>query len=679
MRTIFLTIFLSATFASFSHNGKTAYAYPIENICIDGLLNDWPSSTIKYPIGGKFLGPDQKVDYSGYFMVAYNLVEQVLYIALEVKDDSNVVGNMEGDVFTRNKDRHILYIDAEHSKSKGSGTVVFFGSRAGLDFWKIPTNWDPFHQNMGKENAKLKVRKKGNTLIYEWRIHLGENIVINKSIGLDHEVVDADENGTKTHLWGPGGFKNRVPSRMGDVVLMQADQKLADLNGTIIWDMPLEEELPSSVKIISRDNDLLWTQASVDSTGNYSVHLPEGKYHISSAHKTSNALNFSPKKTRVNDKAEVAIDLVGGTTRADTLKISWYEVPEFLIPEEGLLHSYKESQSFQVDNFVETFRQYYNIPGLSLALVKGGKIVYNKGFGTKNIMTGEPVTEKTIFETASISKAVCAFAINRLAENGAIDLDKPLFEYLPFENIAGDPRSKAITARMVLSHQTGLPNWAFGGPFGWMNGKKTKLLFEPGTKYGYSGEGFEYLKRAIEKITGKDIETIVHEEVFEIMNMVETSLTGTPKLMGRIGIGHLSDLPMFWALESRPWIAGSMYSTSRDLANYLIGLMNGVGLSKEGYAEMFKPQVENKEPFIHFFGGDKQFQSLGFEIQESPYGGFLHHGGNNGDYQGRLAMDSNKKIGFVLLTNSSTGFQMDLALQAFLITGRNGRPKLKTD
>jgi CubicO group peptidase (beta-lactamase class C family) len=113
-------------------------------------------------------------------------------------------------------------------------------------------------------------------------------------------------------------------------------------------------------------------------------------------------------------------------------------------------------------------------------------------------MTGEKVNDLTLYEAASITKPVFAFAVQRLAERGVIDLDKPLYLYLPYEDIAYDDRYKLMTARHVLTHRTGFPNWRSMNEDGKLN-----LKFTPGTGYGYSGEGFEYLKMVIEKITGK--------------------------------------------------------------------------------------------------------------------------------------------------------------------------------
>jgi hypothetical protein len=103
----------------------------------------------------------------------------------------------------------------------------------------------------------------------------------------------------------------------------------------------------------------------------------------------------------------------------------------------------------------------------------------------------------------------------------------------------------------------------------------------------------------------------------------------------------------------------------------MIGMMHGKGLSEESYQKMFAPQIENTEPFIHFFGGSRQWHSLGFELEDTPNGRVIHHGGNNGDFQSRFAMQFDKKVGFILLTNNDNGFLLDSVLQEYLFSGRN--------
>ena len=101
----------------------------------------------------------------------------------------------------------------------------------------------------------------------------------------------------------------------------------------------------------------------------------------------------------------------------------------------------------------------YNIPGMSIAFIEDGKIVYHDVLGYANLETQSPVTNATIFEAASLSKSVFAHFVMTYVDAGKLDLDTPLYTYWPYPDIAYDERYKTITARMVLSHRAGFPNW----------------------------------------------------------------------------------------------------------------------------------------------------------------------------------------------------------------------------
>jgi CubicO group peptidase (beta-lactamase class C family) len=146
------------------------------------------------------------------------------------------------------------------------------------------------------------------------------------------------------------------------------------------------------------------------------------------------------------------------------------------------------------------------IPGLALAVIQKGEIVYTKGYGLLKSDSAAKVTEQTIFDAASLSKPVFGYAVFKLIEAGKLSLDTPLYTYLPYPDIAYDERYKKITARMVLSHTTGFPNWR--------GGDKLKIQFTPGEKFSYSGEGFVYLQKVVEKITGKSLNEVMQEMVF---------------------------------------------------------------------------------------------------------------------------------------------------------------------
>lgn len=664
----FLIIFFLFHNYAFCHSGKIALSYPLTDIKVDGNLSEWPENIKKYQINN-FLGgvSDQEI----YFQTGYDFRKGILYVAVTVFDDKNIFSNENDNIFWNSEDKQFLYLDPEHSRNKGSGVVTIGASQSGVKLQKVRSKWDTYNSSFTKSNVKVKVRHKNGKTVYEWAIELGQSIQVYKSIGLDFLILNYDgADLPKTNsVWSKGGAKESIPSRLGDLLLLPENENVGNVKGKIKWVEQNNQNLPVYFEILSTSKQDLWTIVKTDSINNYIATLPFGNYNLKPFEKVNNEFSFNDK-VRINEHSKVTFTVSKKTqVIEDTLEIEKYNNPKFLIPEKGIFFK-KEFIQEEVDAFVNTYKEFHNVTGLSLAVIKDGEIVYNKHFGYENTITQKLVDSTSVFEIASVSKVVFAFTVNSLADKKILDFDEPLYKYLEFDQLSEDARAKSITARHILSHQSGLPNWVWGGPFGSERGDKTKLLFSPGTKYQYSGEGYEYLKRVIERITEKDIRTIIQEEVYLPLGMVESSFTATPQIEDRIVIGHTENIPMFWNLHDRPWISGSMYSTSKDMAVFMKALMDKKLLSTNAYNKMFEPQITNKKPWIHYFGGYEQSHSMGFEIEETRNGRIIHHGGNNGDFQARFAMDWEKKNGFILLTNNNNGFKLDLSLQEFFFSGR---------
>jgi len=157
-----------------------------------------------------------------------------------------------------------------------------------------------------------------------------------------------------------------------------------------------------------------------------------------------------------------------------------------------------------------------DVPGLSMALIREAKVFWQHGFGVKNAETKEPVNESTVFEAASLSKPVFAYAVLKMVESGKLDLDTPLTRYLPGAYVEMDERLNRITARRVLSHTTGFPNWR-------PRGQPLKIHFTPGERFSYSGEGFVYLQKVVEKLSGQPLDAFMKKNVFEPLGMSSSS------------------------------------------------------------------------------------------------------------------------------------------------------------
>jgi len=294
------------------------------------------------------------------------------------------------------------------------------------------------------------------------------------------------------------------------------------------------------------------------------------------------------------------------------------------------------------------------VPGLSIAVVRDGEIYWTGAFGVRSAETGEPIDEDTIFEAASLTKTITAAAALKLVEAGRLDLDTPLAEYLPYPKLAGDERYQKITARLVLTHTTGLPNWG------------TRLIREPGELYGYSGEGFLYLGRTIEKITGKDLNEFAREVIFEPLGMTRSSYVETEEYKANGACGH-DRHGVAIALRENPSPNGgaSLITTPTDYARYLRALMNDTVLEPETIQQMLSPHVKATE-----FDGTEHDEHVswgwGWGIQPGTTESGFFHWGNNGELRGFTVAYKNKGEGLIFFSNSENAFALAESLVALI-------------
>jgi CubicO group peptidase (beta-lactamase class C family) len=649
---------------SYSHNGKVAYARPLGKISIDGNLSDWPQNAVKYNIATVMSDtkPVNDSDLSGFFQVGYRLENHSLYLAFTITDD-DFIEDTSQNVRFNTQDCLELCLDARHLPF-GSGVASFMYSKKLRN-----TNnayFDPFAKAATWDIMEVAVVRKGNTRHYEWRINLGEQLAVGKSVGLDFNVFDKDADGSfTTKTWGKGDQKFRIPGSLGDIILLQEDQKMATISGNVSWDRKMNAPLPSGIRIGSVQNPTLWFTTEVDSSGNYVAEIPVGKYEVMLPGRYFH--NGEKIYSAMQKKPVIIATKAGQKAGVEKMIISGAPVPD-LIPEKGLLHEFNPAAAKQVDDFIQAYQNYYGIPGISLALIKDGKLVYHKTYGVKNTITGEKVDSNTLFEAASVTKPVFSFAVQRLAQRGVIDLDKPLYLYLPYPDIAYDERYKLMTARHVLTHRTGFPNWRY------MNDdQKLNLRFTPGTDYNYSGEGFEYLKMVVEKITGKKVEQVLKEEVLDPMGLYHTFFSRNDSLKQMVASGHFDRLPTFDELPQSPGMAYSMHTEAQVFSKFMMYMLEQKGLDAKMYDTMYSKHSEFKRDSGDALPRYPGYMGMSLEIRETPYGKSFGHGGNNGDFTCQFEVYKDLRAGYVIFTNSNTSYPLLKAMRELLVEGKDDK------
>ena len=285
------------------------------------------------------------------------------------------------------------------------------------------------------------------------------------------------------------------------------------------------------------------------------------------------------------------------------------------------------------------------IPGLALAIIDGGRLVYSGGFGQRDSQGGRVSASRTVFEAASLSKPVIAYAALKLVDAGELDLDRPLVNYTRYPDLGADPRGQLVTAKMVLAHTTGLQNERIGSD-------SLRFSFAPGTRFQYSGEGFVFLGKAIEAITNQPLAQSMKTLVFEPLGMTRSSFVWETRFDDddAVGSGRFGNARR----RSQPRVArapSSLQTTADDYARFLEAIAQGTGLKPETWRSMQTPVVD-VAPSVSW--------GLGWAIETDSTGKALAHHGDNSDsgFTAFTLLNVERQCGLVYFANSANGLSI---------------------
>ena len=289
------------------------------------------------------------------------------------------------------------------------------------------------------------------------------------------------------------------------------------------------------------------------------------------------------------------------------------------------------------------------IPGISIASFASTGSTWSAALGVKNTDSGATVGNATIFEAASLSKPVVAYAALRMVEREELDLDTPLWETLAYDRLAHDERAKNITARTVLSHTSGLPNWG---------GTPLDMNRAPGEGWGYSGEGFVYLQRVMEEITDKSLNEIIEHEVFEPLEMTNSSFVWQDQFEETAANGHgfLGEVIDF-RKRNEGNAAASLLTTATDYATFMAALLRAQGIGEELWSTIFvrEAQVNNWNTVTPV---DNLYWGLGWGLAVVDNRDYMWHWGDNGQFRAFVAASRDEDRGVVYFTNSNHGLSI---------------------
>ena len=267
----------------------------------------------------------------------------------------------------------------------------------------------------------------------------------------------------------------------------------------------------------------------------------------------------------------------------------------------GLSYDHKDVEKpfdrkllFTDKNETERWLKQKHIPALGIGFIKEGKIEQISVFG--ELQTNKPAPINTLWNVASMTKPITAMVALKLIHAGKWDLDEPIHAFYTDPDIANDPRAKLLTTRIILSHQTGFPNWRGNNKDG-----KLSFEFEPGTKYQYSGEGYEYLRKALEKKFKKSLELLASELIFKPLKMKDTKFIWDDKMDStRFAKWHNERGGLYETQKNTTAnAADNLLTTVEDYSKFIVHILKGAGLSDALYKEMIADQVRIND-YKHF-------------------------------------------------------------------------------
>lgn len=306
-----------------------------------------------------------------------------------------------------------------------------------------------------------------------------------------------------------------------------------------------------------------------------------------------------------------------------------------------------------------------NVPGLAVAIVNDRKVAYVHAFGERDRDRHLPLTIDSVMTAASFSKASFAYLVMQLVEERTLDLDKPVYEYLPrplpeyarYADLDGDERYRRITARMLLSHTAGFPNLRA------LNRGRLNINFEPGSRYAYSGEGIQLLQLVVEKVTGAQLYGLMESRIFEPFGMKRTGMVWQLPFERDFANGYDRDGRSLGPQRRRiADAAGSMQTSIADFSRFVAAVMQGKSLTRATRTLMFTPQVtittRTQFPSLSTETTDRNdairlSYGLGWGLFFTPLGKAFFKEGHDNGWQHYVVAFDDRGVAIVLMSNSA--------------------------
>ena len=323
------------------------------------------------------------------------------------------------------------------------------------------------------------------------------------------------------------------------------------------------------------------------------------------------------------------------------------------------LYAQKKLASTSSQDDIEKLMLEKNVPALGIGIIEDGVLRQIKVYG--ELKKNTPAPYDAIFNIASLSKPITTLLTLRLVSNGDWDLDEPLYHYWVDPDVKNDSTYKILTTRHVLNHTTGFDNWRRMNP-----SKKLTFNFKPGTKVKYSGEGFEYLRHAMESKFNKPFEELVDSIIFKPYGMNNSSLLWDESVhKSRYAEEHNKEGEPYnlWKRTEDACASDNVLTTIEDYCLFGVNVMKGSGLTEEVHQDMLRLQA-----IVDENGGFGLGWYIVLNYYKHEYA--LMHTGSDAGVATKVILLPESKRGIVMFTNGDSGFDIIEKIEAeFLASG----------
>lgn len=347
---------------------------------------------------------------------------------------------------------------------------------------------------------------------------------------------------------------------------------------------------------------------------------------------------------------------------------------------------FANARAESVDDFVRTQMEARHIPGVSVAVVRGGQVVLAKGYGWANVELSAPATENTAYQLASVTKQITATAVMMLVEEGKLSLQGKVSEILP-----GLPAAWSnVSVRHLLNHTSGIKSYT-GTPGFFKTARKdyTKeeilalvadlpMEFAPGEKWNYNNTGYFLLGMIIEKVSGKDFGTFLGERIFQPLGMTATRVNDLAEIIPNRAHGYVWNKGKLvngeYLSPTQPFSAGALITTVKDLAKWDAALDTEKLLPRTAFTQMWAP--------TRLPDGRTQGYGFGWGVEVYRSRSRLSHGGGIHGFSTFMARYVDDKVTVIVLSNQEGGAAEQLAngIAGFYIPAlRENAPKPLVD